>query len=166
MQQVSQYPIEQRRGALSLAIACAVALVVWFSWAMMQEAPADPAEQRTLEQVVVSWKCSDGTAFEAPGAPGPIPCPDGEGEAYIVARYRCPEHELIEARLRHEYNESGQLVLAAISYEPGVWIEYPQRLSCPYCGSQLIHDEPSVFERSLQRPPKNPPKREEGRQPR
>jgi hypothetical protein len=139
--------VQQRNWLLSLGIPGAVALVAWFSWVMMQGEEPRLAVQRSFDQVEVRWQCDDGFEFNAPGALGPQPCPNGDGEAYVVARYRCSEHGEMNARLRHELRDDGIPVLIAVSFSEGQWIpvDHQQEPACPYCGREMQRVLPDVF---------------------
>ena len=93
---------------------------------------------------MVHWKCAQGHEYDAPGGFGPQPCPTCGADAYVVARYYCSEHGVMEARLRHELDRDGGLIVAGVCFIDDDWVNYPQEIVCPYCGRVMrpVHRTP------------------------
>jgi len=146
MGRLSELAAERRTGLLSLALAVAVAFVAWFAWWIWRAAPAHN-DERPLARVTVSWKCARGHVYEAPAAIGPQPCPQCGADAYVVQRYRCPEHGEFDVLLRHERNREGRVVVVAVRFEEGPWVEHPSAIRCPTCGRKMRPARSEVFSR-------------------
>ncbi|MHC4091200.1 MAG: hypothetical protein ACYSVY_13165 [Planctomycetota bacterium] len=147
----SDIQFDRRAGLANLAIAAAVALMVWLAWWLWQDAIPPTARQRDLTDLIISWKCDNGHVFESAGAYGSEPCPECGATAHLVQRYHCPEQHDLEASLRYERGKDGGAILSGINWGNGVWIEYPQSLFCPHCGRSLRPARPNLFPVSQKR---------------
>lgn len=128
---------QRRAGLANLAIAGAVALLLWFSVWLWREPSPPRGEQRPLTNVTVTWECVNGHRYEALGDYGIGTCTVCGAEAYILVHYRCPVHGEMKGLLWRERNDRGGSTIAGIRFQDGPWIQHPTEIRCPQCGRRL-----------------------------
>jgi len=136
---------ERRAGLTNLAIAAAVAILIWFSAWLWRDPPQSPGHQRDLTETTVDWECTNGHQYQARGAYGIGRCPVCDAEAYLYIRYRCPEHGEIGALLWREKDPKGGSTIAGIRFEGRQWVLAPSRIVCPQCGRTLRTVRPDLY---------------------
>lgn len=141
----SHIPRARRTGLVNLAIAGAVAVLIWFSWWLWRDPPQAPPPQRDLTEVTVTWKCAKGHVYQAPGAYGIGTCRVCGAKAYILVRYRCSVHGEMQALLWHEPHPAGGSKIAGIDFGDQQWVLSPAELRCPQCGRKLRTVGPNLY---------------------
>ena len=145
MSQFSSISGERRAGLFSLAVAAAVAILIWCGWWLMREEPTPVARQRAFHQIRVRWLCDNGDEFTSFGAFGPRRCTKCRADAYVVASYRCGEHGSFDVRLRHDRGPSERPVLSSICIAGGAWQDPGDGVRCPACDLPIEQVQPDVF---------------------
>ncbi|MFQ5492383.1 MAG: hypothetical protein ACE5GE_16860 [Phycisphaerae bacterium] len=145
MTQSSSISGEQRAGLFSLAVAVAVALLVWCGWWLLREEPPPVARQRAFHQIQVRWLCDNGDEFTSFGAFGPRRCPQCKADAFVVARYQCPVHGEFDVRLRHVRGTDDRPVLSAICFSERAWEDPTDGVRCPTCERRMLQTQVDVF---------------------
>lgn len=136
---------EQRAGLFSLAVAAAVAILVWCGWWLMRDQPESEARQRAFHQITVRWLCDNGDEFRSFGAFGPRRCPQCKADAYVMARYDCPEHGQRDVRLRHVRGDDQRPVLSAVCFSERAWEDPGDGVRCPVCDRLMDQVPEDVF---------------------
>lgn len=145
MTQLSSMTVEQRAGLYSLAVAGAVAILVWCGWWLMREEPPPLARQRAFHQITVRWLCDNGDEFTSFGSFGPRRCPQCRADAYVVASYACVEHGAWDVRLRHDRGVDERPVLSSICFADRAWEDPGDGVRCLRCDDLMEQVEADVF---------------------
>ncbi len=127
----------RRTGLVNLAIAAAMAALLWFSIWLWREPQTPAARQRQVTDVTVPWRCINGHAYQARGAYGVGSCKTCGEKAYITKRYRCPEHGELEAMLWHELDDGAGSKIAGIRFAGQPEIRSPTQILCPQCSHRI-----------------------------
>ncbi|MCP4591313.1 MAG: hypothetical protein GY842_11235 [bacterium] len=132
---VRVFESRRNKGAIvSLLVAVLAAGSVWLGhWVWHRDDLVVPV-QRTLEDVIVTWRCPGGHRFEAHGKAEAIPCPTCRQPAQIVITYRCMEHGPQEVTVMFD-PASGKPT--NVQYAPGGWVEVTDSIPCPSCGRRM-----------------------------
>jgi uncharacterized protein (UPF0212 family) len=125
---------------ISLLVASAAAAVAYGAWRVWRDDFRDPVVTRTLEDVVLNYKCERSHTFVAMGQAEPLKCPQCGTPAYAVATYVCPVHGDTEVAVDFELNAYGEPVMARLRLSGGKWVDVDVGLRCPRCG-QPLHRE-------------------------
>ena len=87
----------RNKGAIaSLLVAVVAAASVWAGYWVWHHDDTVVPQKRSIEDVIVRWRCPNGHVFEAKGSYDAIPCPTCSQPARVLITYRCPEHPTVD----------------------------------------------------------------------
>ena|GEM_PF-4665740 len=152
----------RNKGAIaSLLVAVVAAASVWAGYWVWHHDDRVVPQKRSIEDVIVRWRCPNGHVFEAKGSYGAIPCPTCNQPARVLITYRCPKHSTVDLLVMFDETTGKP---THVQFEGGKWIPVSTIIPCPHCGREMHPKRYSPFEKTdtaAQRkaggPPANPP---------
>jgi len=134
--------IESRSGvrtaAISFLITAAVAVLTIVVWLSTRKTVEPPAVQRTLQEVMLDWRCDNGHTLTYPGKIGPRHCEKCGGEMWPVATWSCENHHSYKVAVRLEIGPDGRPGPKEFRLGRRDWVPAGTVLTCPRCGQPLI----------------------------
>ncbi len=134
-----------RAAVFCLVLGGSVIVLLPFVWHALQRAPLPSVAERTLENVVLQWKCDAGHTFEAPGHVDPVFCKTCNNNAYPVTGYACPRHGRFQVQVKFERADDGSLRTAAVRLMGRDWASEAEGVRCPRCERRLKYEQRDPF---------------------
>ncbi len=157
--------LPQRGAIISLAIAIGASAIVFLAWRVFRPTPPVVAYTRTLGDVLLSYECERGHAFNAPGRIGALACPTCQTPSYPRTNYICPIHNEQPVEVDFSMTPDGTERVSRIRVPEGEWKTPEEGVRCSKCRSPL--SQPKQYDLShlgqkptKQKPGERPPPRE------
>lgn len=122
-----------RSGVVSLAIAAAVAGLLFAVWRVWQPDEIAVAYERTIRDAEVDWRCEGGHAFTSHGQPDQRPCWKCGKTAHVVAMHKCALHGAFEVAYRFLEAPDGVIEPKWVRVGKGEWTPWEEMARCPKC---------------------------------
>lgn len=108
---------------------------LWYSLDRTTQAPVP--RERTGADFIVTWKCDQGHAIDAPGATGARQCATCGGEMYATLTCSC-SNETCGKTAVMQLRYDAQVLPAEMRWRPaGEWKKYDFPPRCPGCGKAM-----------------------------
>lgn len=127
-----------RTALISLVITVLAAACAFIAWRLWRDDGAVAPYQRTLDDVLLTYRCVRGDVFKSKGQAVPLDCPNCGRPAHPVAIFECPSHHQHEAMVRFAAPNDRLPVIDQVKLLPGgEWTKSDAELKCSKCGLPL-----------------------------
>lgn len=147
MVRIAKPRVVTRTAAVSLLIVVLPVVGVYAAWRFWQQDEEVELVVRTLDRVVLDWKCERRHQFEDRGQVEPRICPTCGKPAYPVEMYHCPRHGPVEVAARFTTDANGNARPSEFRIGPRKWVPVEDGLHCLRCGQQLVRKPEDPFAR-------------------
>jgi len=130
-----------RTALISLMVAAAAAAVAFGAWRVFRDDAVRPVVQRTVRDVLLTYKCERGHTFNAMGQAEPLKCPFCGTPAHAITQYVCPLHGDVEVSVEFTLDADGEPIVSKLRLPGGRWVDVEAGLRCPRCGQPLYRED-------------------------
>jgi len=124
--------------ALSIVTAMSAAAVAFAAWCWWRPAPEVPFYQRTINDVILNWKCEAGHYFSASGQVAERLCASCDQPAFVVTPYECPQHGMTDVAVRFTTGDDGVSRVSQFRVNRGNWFPAADPVPCPHCHVPMV----------------------------
>ncbi len=131
-----------RKPLLSIAVAAATSLVVWYGWMLWTTTTPTLAVQRPISKIPSPYLCDSGYRFTAPLSDHSISCEQAgdDTRAWPCWSFQCSKHGAMVLQLRYAPDSSGRLHIRLVRVPREAWKDVKADIICPYCERALVPD--------------------------
>lgn len=145
--------LPSRTAAISLAITALAAACGFVAWRLWQADAGVVPYQRTLGDVLLTYRCPRGDDFQAKGQVTAINCPNCGRPAFPVATFACDAHHSQEVWVRFRTDSDGDPVVDQVRPLPnGEWTKLDEGLKCQRCGLPMTRVSEDTIDFNRLRP--------------
>ena len=134
-----------RAALFCLVLGGTVIVLLPFVWHALQRDPPTVPAARTLEDVVLHWKCDAGHTFDAPGHVDPVFCKKCNNHAYPVTGYHCARHGRFQVQVKFQRAADGTVTTSAVRLLGRDWASESDGVYCPNCERRLTYEPADPF---------------------